>query len=172
MFVGRHGRGHTAAVVLVFSSLLAGLGSEAKAAAATGYANATVIGEILSLPLVIRMRTAGVDSSAAAAPPTTNLPAPVTGPSLGMTLIDMDASGAAAFSVGGAATTSYVIGPAAAEESSAPAPTVGSPATPDRTAGGLILPREAVTDGAGLSIIISQAAMRTAGELRVMVNYN
>lgn len=171
MSVGRHGRRNAAAMALVFAWVL-GSGSEASATTASGYANATVIGEIQSLPLVIRFRTGGQDPSTAVAPRSLDDLTARSQASFGVRLIGMDAAGSATFSVAGATTSSYVIQTTTAGHSDSASGASAGSAPEGGAAAALIMPLQAVSDAGGPSIVISQATAGPRGELRVMINYN
>ena len=105
------------------------------------------------------------------------------GSSFGMTMIDVDASGVARFSVAGAgATSGYIVQfpsstdsligrfPSAAKACSED---VASDAAQGCQGSSLIVPAEALRGGGRLAVEISQSLSKLiAGELSVQVNYN
>ncbi|WP_157046054.1 hypothetical protein [Polaromonas sp. JS666] len=120
----RSSRANALALALAIAPAVLSFG--ANAASATGAVSATVIGEMISLPIVIRLQTP--QASVQAMPirlgftidqPTRARAAPggvgstgegSVGASFGITLVDVDAAGVARFSVAGAdATSGYMI---------------------------------------------------------------
>lgn len=178
----------------------------ANAASTSGTASATVVSQIASQPVAIvsppLTPTGEQQSSVAAGLPlpirlgfTIDLPSRMSaaaggmpgrdgeGSSFGMTMIDVDASGIARFSVAGAgATSGYIVQfPASADGLLRQSPTAagncpeGGAANASQACqdASLIVPAQALEGGGRLAVEISQALNRLiAGELSVQVNYN
>lgn len=184
------------ALALVIAPVV--LGSGVNAASVNGLASATVIGEIVSQPVVIRLQSspAGMLAFPIRLGFTIDQPTRVAlggggggsgessgrGPSFGITLIDVDAAGVARFSVAGAdATSGYIVQfptsvdsllnrspSAAANDCSA-----GAAAQGCGSDASLIVPAQALTGGGRLAVEVSQALNKLiSGELSVQVNYN
>lgn len=101
------------------------------------------------------------------------------GSSFGITMIDVDASGLARFSVaGGGSTSGYIVQfPTSADSLLSQSPSAANTSTAIAVAGGndasLIVPAQALQGGGRLAVEISQALSKLiAGELSVQVNYN
>ncbi|MDP1955754.1 MAG: hypothetical protein Q8K71_14875 [Polaromonas sp.] len=180
---------------------LAALSYGVNAASTSGTASATVLAQISSQPVpIVSASPAFVAASQSVA-----LPLPIRlgfsidrpsrlsaaagatsngageGSSFGMTMIDVDASGVARFSVAGAGTTSgYIVQFPASTDSlldrspSAAVPCVDGASTGQGcTDSALIVPAQALRGGGRLAVEISQALSKLiAGELSVQVNYN
>jgi hypothetical protein len=166
------------AASIVASALGLALGSVtpvAGAATATGFASATVVREIGSVPIVIRFQRIVDDRPLPPAAPHASAggenAAPPPEASFGIALIGVDADGVATFNVAGATTSSYLVqtsGPAnfGTLDPAGPAGSYGA------VASGQIFPLGTLTDGKDFAIAISQSLSGLRGELTVMVNYN
>ena len=190
------------ALTLTAAVVLAVLSYGVNAASSSGTASATVLEQILSQPVAI----VSVPGSSAVRPASqlAALPLPIRlgfsidrpaiaaggsagtageGRSFGITMIDVDASGVARFSVAGAGSTSgYIVqfpasvdsllsqSPSASINCAADAASNAAPACKDSS---LIVPAQALAGGGRLAVEVSQALSRLiAGELSVQVNYN
>lgn len=169
-------------VVLLASAFVIASVGEAKARTAIGQASATVISEIASMPILIRMQTpqlnmqntsagVGFASNQISGDGFSGSTQPI------VTLIGIDAAGVATFSVSGAATSGYVVrsegGGSTGVQTQTVSPT-GTASTAVNATAGLIVPAQALIGGGRLSIEISQAAS-TRGQGRnliVEINYN
>ena len=176
------------------------------AASTNGTASATVLAQISSLPVAIVSR-APSPASVQQASQSVALTLPIRlgfsidqpsrmagatggtasrtgeGSSFGMTMIDVDASGAARFSVAGSgATSGYIFQFPASTDSlvsqfPSSANTCSEGAASNAAQGcqdsSLIVPAQALQGGGRLAVEISQALSKLiAGELSVQVNYN
>lgn len=147
----------------------------AGAATAIGVASATVVREIGSVPIVIRLqRNVGEEPIPPGAPRANTqgenaVPPPEA--SFGIDLIEVNADGVATFSVAGATTSSYVIQTSGAANSGPPDP-ADRTGTYGAVASGQIFPVGTLTDGDDFAIAISQSSSSARPEITVMVNYN
>jgi len=168
------------AVAFASAFVIASVG-EVKARTAIGQANVTVISEIASMPILIRMQTPqlNVQNTSAGVGFASNQISgdgfsSSTQPSV--TLIGIDAAGVATFSVSGAATSGYVIRSEGGGNTGVQTQTVsptGTALTAVNATAGLIVPAQALIGGGRLSIEISQASTRAqGGNLIVEINYN
>ncbi len=170
--MSRAARTATVGAGLSLAVALTGAGLEARAASATGSASATVIGDIASLPITIRFQASPVELVAGGVRVrlTDDRSGPGAGSAFGVTLIGVDETGLASFSIAGATTSSYVVRTSAAE-TSGPAGLAPDGASPNRAEAGLIYPAEVLAEGQGISIAVSQSG-GSPRELTVMVHYN
>ena len=194
------------ALALTASFILAVLSYGVNAASSSGTASATVLTQISSQPIAIVSPALG-SSAVAQAPRLAALPLPIRlgfsidrpartaggtagsvgsageGASVGITMIDVDASGVARFSVAGAGSTSgYIVQfPASADSLLRQSPTAAincaanaaSNAAQACRDSSLIVPAQALVGGGRLVVEVSQALSKLiAGELSVQVNYN
>lgn len=181
---------------LALAVLAAVLGSGANAASVNGLASATVIGAIVSQPVLISLQPSQAGALAFPIRLGFTIDKPVralgalagavgsvssgAAPSFGITLINVDAAGVARFSVAGMDSTSgYIVqfpasvdgllnrSPSADKDCAAGvAPGCASDAA-------LIVPAQALAGGGRLAVEISQTLNKLiAGELSVQVNYN
>lgn len=151
-------------------------GTGAGAASANGVASATIVSQLISLPIVIRFSVAPSGSYVA----TPEVSGPDKGDQLPesveeswKSLIQMDAAGTATFSIAGSVTSNYTLQTLGAGSGFAALDSSGDERPrPEGPASGLILPAPALTEGDGLSFVISQSLTSALGELRVLVQYN
>lgn len=147
----------------------------AGAATAMGVASATVVREIGSVPIVIRLQRivdeGPIPTGALRADTQRENAVPPPEASFGIALIGVDADGVATFNVAGATTSSYVIRTSGAATSGPPDPADRS-GTYGAAASGQIFPVGTLIDGDDFAIAISQSSSSARQEITVMVNYN
>ncbi|GAB3477667.1 hypothetical protein [Polaromonas eurypsychrophila] len=189
------------ALALTASFVLAVLSYGVNAASSSGTASATVLGQISSQPVAIVSPASQQPSQSGALPLPIRLGFTIDRPprsagfaggaanltgegsSFGITMIDVDASGVARFSVAGAGSTSgYIVQfPASADSLLGQSPTAAINCAAGSASNGaqacrdssLIVPAQALEGGGRLAVEISQALSKLiAGELSVQVNYN
>ncbi|MEO8023127.1 hypothetical protein [Polaromonas sp.] len=189
------------AVCALIVSVMLGYG--VNAASTSGTASATVLSQISSQPVSIVSPAPGpAPVQQASQPVSLSLPIRLSfsidqpsrsaggiasrtgeGSSFGITMIDVDASGVARFSVAGAGSTSgYIVQfPASADSLLRQFPSAASTCDADAASNAaqgckdasLIVPAQALEGGGRLAVEISQALSKLiAGELSVQVNYN
>ena len=168
------------AVVLVSAFVIASVG-EVNARTAIGQASATVISEMTSMPIVIRLQTSQsyVQNTSAEADIGT-YQFTVDGFSgsskSGLTLVSIDAAGVASFSVSGDTTSGYVVRAGGGENFGDQTQAASSEDTSlddVNAAAELIVPAQALIGGGRLSIVVSQASTGgLRGQMNVQVNYN
>lgn len=176
------------------------------AASTSGTASATILGQISSQPVAIVSPAPSPATAQQTSPSSVAQPLPIRlgfsidrssrissaagspgpageGSSFGMTMIDVDASGIARFSVAGAGSTSgYIVQfPASADSLLRQFPSAANTCAADAASNAaqgckdasLIVPAQALEGGGRLAVEISQALSKLiAGELSVQVNYN
>ena len=168
------------AVVLASALMTVSVG-EVKAGTAIGRASATVISEITSLPVVIRLQTSQSSTQGVSAGfnfaslQSSNGGFSMTQQSIA-SMINISADGVVSFSVSGDATSSYVVRYTGRDVTSVETQTVslvGTASTASNLAAGLIVPAQALIGGNGLSIEISQISQaQQAGNMIVEISYN
>ncbi len=196
----RGSRDRQNALVLTASFVLAVLSYGVNAASGSGAASAMVLGQISSQPVAIVSPASQQSSQSGALPLPIRLGFTIDQPSrtpgfaggaasltgegssFGITMIDVDASGVARFSVAGAGSTSgYIVQfPASADSLLRQSPTAAINCAANATSNAaqacdssLIVPAQALEGGGRLAVEISQALSKLiAGELSVQVNYN
>ena len=168
------------AVVLALAIVIASVG-EVKARTAIGQVSATVISEMTSMPIVIRMQTSQSyiqnTSSGADAATYQFIVDGFSGSSRsGLTLVSIDAAGVASFSVSGDTTSGYVVRAGGGENIGDQIQAASSDDTSlddANAAAELIVPAQALIGGGRLSIVVSQASTGgRRGQMNVEVNYN
>ena len=168
------------AVVLALAFVIASVG-EVNARTAIGQASATVISEMRSMPIVIRLQTSQSyvqNTSAEADIGTYQFTADgFSGSSKsGLTLVSIDAAGVASFSVSGDTTSGYVVRAGGGEnigDQIQDASSGDTSSNDDNAAAELIVPAQALIGGGRLSIVVSQASTGgRRGQMNVEVNYN
>ena len=173
----RHAK-RTVGLALAFVTVFVG---EVKAVTAVGRASATVISEITSLPVVIRLQTSQLSTQRALAGfnfisfQSVNGGFSATSQSIA-SMINLSAGGVVSFSVSGNATSSYVVRYAGGDGTGVETQTtssIGTASTASNAAAGLIVPAQALIGGNGLSIEISQISQaQQEGNMIVEISYN
>lgn len=168
-------------VKALFSALTLVFGTHLNAASGVGRASATVISEMTTVPIVIRLQTSQfyVQNTSAGAD-VAIYQFTVDGFSAssksGLTLVSIDAAGVASFSVSGDTTSGYVVRAGGGEnigDQIQDASSGDTSSKDDNAAAELIVPAQALIGGGRLSIVVSQASTGgRRGQMNVEVNYN
>lgn len=157
---------------------MAAFSSGVNAGSESGLATATVVGEFVSQPIIIRLQALQPMvqtfpiSTAGGGPLASSSQGSGASTSFGIVLVEVNAAGAAIFSVAGAnATSSYTVQlPTSADSLLNQFP---SAADPGGSGGSLIVPTQALAGDGRLAIEIGQSLNKLfPGELSVLVSYN